>query len=116
MATRAPLHPFVVAMGQQQGLLGVVRQQPEKMLEALALVAEVGRKLPQDRTQLLAQIEQPRCKKIRQRLLHFPQAADVGDVTAALHAEQKIFGRVAVPLLEALGLLHRVERPVDLDR
>jgi len=51
-------HPVIMLARDCSRFLGVVRQQLQKSLEPLRIEFEVGRELPQDRSQLLLQVEQ----------------------------------------------------------
>src|SRR5687767_4569359 len=91
------------------------RQPLEKGLEACRIEAEHRRKLPQERPELVAQVEDPRGEKIRQRSFEVLQAQEVRNVARALDAVEEAGRRLAVPLVVVLRSLQRVERAVDLD-
>src|SRR5262245_32691127 len=93
-----------------------MRQFLHELFEAFVDVRQVGRELPEDRTELVTQPQQTRSEKISERLRHVFEAASMRDVLRRFDGEVEIVRRLLKPLAEALGLLQPVERAVDLDR
>src|SRR5204862_2725424 len=94
---------------------GVAGQQSEERSQAIRVEAEGGRKLPEDRPQLVGKAEDTRRKEVRERRLDVCQPLHVGDEAPALDREEKVRGRLLVPGAIAVGMLERIERAVDLD-
>jgi len=76
---RSAFHPVVVIPCDGRGLFSIVRQQLEKRLKSLRLEREVGRELPEDRPQLLLQVENAGRQEVGQRRLDVLQALHVRD-------------------------------------
>src|SRR4051812_36011547 len=85
------------------------------MLKAPRVEAEHRRKLPEERTELLAQRQHARGEEVRERLLDALQPQHVRDVARALHGVDKPAWRGFVPFLVVLRALERIKRAVDLD-
>src|SRR5688572_3252720 len=79
------------------------------------LVTEVRRELPEDGTQLLAQVEHARGEEIGERGLDVLQPQHVRDVARPLDGKYESFRCVRVPTGIAGRPLQRIERAVDLD-
>src|SRR6185503_15077059 len=88
----------------------------KKPLEARRIEAEHRRELPEERPELVAQVEDSRGEEVRERLVDVFQPQQMRDVARALDAEDEARRRLAVPLVVILGPLQRVERAVELDR
>src|SRR6185295_10715656 len=93
----------------------VSRQLGEKIRKARCVETEHRRKLPEEWTELVAQVEDARGVEVGERLVDFLQAPQVRDIARALDREHEVRGRLVVPGLVVLGPLQRVERAVDLD-
>ncbi len=100
--TGAVLHPAVVAARQLERCLGVVRQQAEEGIETVGIEALPGRKLPQHRTELGAELEHPRGEKVGQRDVDILEPLHVRDETRALDREDKAIGRLGMPVAPRL--------------
>src|SRR3546814_13700826 len=77
---------------------------------------EIRRKLPQDRSKLAPEEQQPRGEEIGKRRFDFPKPLQVGDVAAALDRENEVVRRLGAPAPKAVRPLQRVKGAVDLDR
>src|SRR5262249_23742318 len=94
---------------------GLARQQLEEGGDVLGIEFPERRELPEDRPELLAELEDAAFKEPVDALAGLGELAAVDDVAMALHREHEIVrGRVA-PLAEARRRLGAVERAVDLD-
>src|SRR3546814_16504266 len=58
---------------------------------------EIRRKLPQDRSKLAPEEQQPRGEEIGKRRFDFPKPIQVGDVAAALDRENEVVRRLGAP-------------------
>src|SRR5687767_1345286 len=112
---RTPEHSAVPLSGEAQRGLRIARQHREKLLQAIAPIYEHRRELPEERPDLVAQREDPRGEKSRERLLDVRKRQHVRDVAGAFYGKQEALRRIAVPLLVILRTLQRVEKTVDLD-
>ena len=61
---------------------------------------KVGRKLPEERTELFAEQQNARSQEIGQRRFDFAETLNVRDVTRAFYGEFEIRGRGGIPGLE----------------
>nr|BFE93741.1 hypothetical protein GCM10020185_42770 [Pseudomonas brassicacearum subsp. brassicacearum] len=111
MAVQARL----VLAGQGGGTFGVVGQLLEEVFEQFRVEFETGRKLPEDRAQLLLELQHAGGEEIGQGLADVPQALDVGDETRGLDAEHEAGRCLGVPLGIPFGALQGVERSIDFD-
>src|SRR5687767_9114011 len=112
---RTPEHAGVPLSGEAQRGLRIARQHREKLLQAIAPINEHRRELPEERPDFVAQREDPRGEKVRERLRDVREPQHVRDVARAFYGKEKARRRIAVPLLVILRTLQRVERAVDLD-
>ena len=64
---RAALHPRLALARQLCGRLRIVWQQLQKSFEAVGVVPEAGRELPQQRPEFFLEVEQARGQKVGQR-------------------------------------------------
>src|SRR6266511_5399489 len=111
---RAASHFLVAAARERARLVGVARQQIEEALESIGVEAEHRRQLPQERTELVAQIGDARGEEVRERQLRVAKLQHMRDEARPLDAEHEIRRRLVVPARVVLGPLQRVERAVDL--
>src|SRR5260370_34316027 len=93
----------------------LLRQQFEKGGETGFVESHPRRELPQDRPELVAQLEHARAKEAVDRRTCRRQIGAVSDKTWALQRKQKILRRLIVPAAKARRLLRAVEGTVDLD-
>src|SRR5690606_22895347 len=112
---RAARDPRIVTPRERRGLFSGSRQRREEALEAFALEAQRRRQLPEDRAELLAELEQARCEEIRERRLRALEAQHVRDVARALDREHEVVRDVRGPRGVAFRRLQRIEAAVDLD-
>src|SRR4029453_9818732 len=108
-------HARVAPPCERQRCSRVVGQRGHEGLEAIGLEAQVWRKLPEQRTKLLAEIEQTRSEEVGERPFELPQAQDVRQIARALDRENKPLGRRRTPRGEARRRLQRIKRSVDFD-
>src|SRR6202043_931395 len=111
-----PLHPRRSLAHERTCGSGIMGKQFQKRRHAFPVVFEVGRKLPKNRPELTAQIEEARGQEIRERLFDLPQATLVRDVAGSLDREHEVIRSIRVPLRVALRSLQGIERAIDLDR
>src|SRR5260370_6278105 len=93
----------------------LLRQQFEKGGETGFVESHPRRELPQDRPELVAQLEHARAKEAVDRRTCRRQIGAVSDKTRALQRKHKILRRLIVPAAKARRLLRAVEGAVDLD-
>src|SRR5690606_3395492 len=105
----------VVAAGELRCGGGGAGQQREEAREAVAVEGEVGRELPEDGAELVAEEQHAGGEEVGERRLDVAQLLHVGDEAAALDGEEEAGRRRVVPAAEAGRALERVERAVDLD-
>ncbi len=110
-----PIEPCVVAPGERGRRFGVMRQHGEERREPFAVEAQVGRELPQDRSQLSAEAEDARGEKVGDRRFRLTQPPYVGDEAGRLDGEHEIVRHCISPGGEALRPLEAVECAVDFD-
>src|SRR6185503_11084704 len=113
---RPALHLLVTSPRKRRRLVGVARQHREERLEHVGPKVKNGRKLPQDRTELDAEIGDARREEVRKRLLAVAKLQHVRDEARTLDAEDEAVGRLVAPARVELGPLQRIKRAVDLDR
>src|SRR5215470_8304369 len=78
--------------------------------------AEIRRQLPQNRTELLAQVGHTRGQEVREGELDASELQHVGDIARAFDREHEVLLRLATPARVVLGTLQGMERAVDLER
>src|SRR6185312_251524 len=105
---------IVLAREFQRGL-AVAGQQREEGLDARAVEAEIGRELPENRTELWPQPQQTLREEIRETRFGIAQFHHMRDVARALHREDEILRRLLGPAREILRPLQRIMRAVDLN-
>ena len=88
----------------------------EESVEPLSVVREVRRQLPEERPELVAELEQAGSEEIRERRLGFAQPQHVRDVARSLDGEHEAVWHGVAPTRVALGPLQRIEAAVELDR
>jgi len=115
MSSALRAHALMATARQFQRLPCVVRQQAEKSLDQVGVVAEAGRKPPQERPELFPQIEDARGEHTGQRRFDVAQAQDMGEVAVAFVAEDEARRRGRVPGGVAVRPLQRVRRAIDFD-
>src|SRR5256885_10296426 len=98
-------HTRVPPPCQAERAFQVTRKHAEKIFEALLVVAELRRKLPQERADLPPQVEYPGCEEVRQSALRIAQAQHMRDIAAAFDREYEAGRRLLVPALVAVGVL-----------
>jgi hypothetical protein len=86
------------------------------MLETLAIKLEAWRELPQDRPQFFLEPQDTRSKEIGKRCLDVTKLLEVGDKSAALDRENKVFGSVLTPSRKRVRVLQRIVGAIDFDR
>src|SRR6185369_5157774 len=96
--------------------LSCSRQQLEERVEALQIEWPLWRELPQNRAELVLELEHARGEEVCERRLDVAQLLHVGDEARALDREHEPRGRLGVPARKRIGTLEAVERAVDLDR
>jgi len=106
----------IASASERERPLSRARELREECIEALRVVCEGGRELPKKRTELVAQLEQPRREEVGKWLLDLTQALHVGDEARPLDREHEIRRCIVVPGPEAFRSLQRIEGSVDLDR
>ena len=80
------------------------------------VVAKIGRQLPKEGAELVAQVGDAGGEEVRERRLDVVKTQHVRDIARALDAEDEARRRVVVPGGVILGSLQRIERAVELDR
>src|SRR6202011_343632 len=94
---RPALQPRIALARQGRSLLRTAGQEVQKSLEALAVIFEVGRELPQYRTELFLQVEYTRGQEIGERHLDVAQTLHMCDESRSFDREDEVGGRVGVP-------------------
>src|SRR5271155_6274105 len=79
LGPRARFQPVVVTTRELSGGFRIARKQFEKRFEALAVVFEIGRQLPEDRTKRPAETQNSRGEEIGERDVNIFQSLHVGD-------------------------------------
>ena len=116
LCPRPPRHLCIVLAREASRCRRGPREQSEKRFQARAVVGKIWRQLPQDRTELFAQAQDPRGEKVCQRRVRVLQPPHVREKSARLDGKNKIRGSRFVPGMVILRSLQRIEGPVDLDR
>ena len=80
----------VVLTGEGGGRCSVVGQQGKKVFEAPGIEFEVRRKLPEDRPELVLELQHPGGEEIRQRLFDILEPAGMGDIARGLDREDEV--------------------------
>ncbi|MNP14229.1 hypothetical protein D3C76_1065420 [compost metagenome] len=109
------VHMGVVLAGKGSGLLRVVGQLLEEALEQCGVEFEVGRKLPEKRSEFFLEFQDPGGEEVRQGFVDVTQTLDMGDEARRLDAEHKVLRGFGIPLGIAFWPLQGVERPIDFD-
>ena len=115
-AVQVRLSSSVDVAPERRRLEGRARQGGEERVDQLAVELQVRRKLPQQRSELVAEREQSGCEEAAERLRRVLQAADVRDVAAALDREHEVGRGLLGPVPVARRPLQCVEAAVELDR
>ena len=87
----------VAAPRQRRGLIGVARKHGQKSIELAHVVAKIGRQLPQEGAELVAQVGDAGGEEVRERRLDVVKTQHVRDIAGALDAEDEALWRVVVP-------------------
>src|SRR5213080_4960893 len=101
LGPRSALELVVVLLRQRARFARIGRKHLKELGETLFIEREPRRELPQDRAELLLQLEQSRGEEIRQRNLDVLQLLHVRDESPAFDGEDKVFRRRVVPSLIA---------------
>src|SRR5581483_4859782 len=102
-------------MAELDGQPPLLREQPQRPVEPFAVGLQVGGQLEEHRPELRAEVPGV-VDEAGHRLLGVPEALDVGQVAAGLHADDEVVGGGLGPGGEGLRLREAVEGVVDLHR
>src|SRR5690606_7089366 len=108
-------HPFIVVAGEPAGGLRVVGQETEEVVQPVGIETNGRRELPQDRAQLLAQLEDPGGEEVGEGGLRVGELLVVGDETASLDGEDEVGRGLRMPVADRARPGEAVEGAVDLD-
>src|SRR5256885_10456838 len=86
----------VAAARQRRGLIGVARKHGQKSIDLRCVVAKIGRQLPKEGTELVAQVGDAGGEEVRERGLDVVKTQHVRDVARALDAEDEARRRSVV--------------------
>lgn len=107
---------FIVPLCELRRSASIAGQQFEELSELCFVPTELGRKLPQDRSELFTQTKEARGKKVSERDLNVAQAFHVRDETAAFHAKNEAIWCLLIPPSIARWTLERIKRAVNFNR
>src|SRR5215468_2743020 len=93
----------------------LLRQQSEEGPEIVGVELPEWRELPEDRAELVAELEHAAFEEPVDPLAGLGELAAVDDVAVALHGEDEVVRRGIAPFAKARRRLRAVERAVDLD-
>lgn len=104
----------VVTLGQRNGRCRVLRKQAEEVVYPVRIESHRRRHLPEDGTELCAELENAGCEEIGEGDLHITQLLVVGDESAAFHRIPKTSRDAVMPLPPRRCRDQPVEAAIDL--
>ena len=107
-------HPLIM-VGAILAAAPAVRGSWRRSVHPVGVEAQVGRQLPQQRTELAVESEHAGGEEVGQRGGDVVQLLHVGDEPAALDGEDEVLRDGGGPGLEARSSLQGIEAAVDLD-
>lgn len=108
--------PLFVPMGDSCCFFGVAREKLEEGFNAGRIEPEIGRKLPENGPEFLAEPKNAGCEEVGESGLDIFQLQHVRYIAGAFYREDEIGWSFGDPALEAGGNLKRVKRTVNFDR
>src|SRR3546814_18043641 len=90
-------HAGIAPAREPHRSLAMARQQCEKRFQTLGVEAKTRWQLPEERSELLAEVEDARCEEIRERLFDVAQPQAMCNEATALHGEDQTGGSLRVP-------------------
>src|SRR3546814_14077438 len=90
-------HAGIAPAREPHRSLAMARQQCEKRFQTLGVEATTRWQLPEERSELLAAVEDARGEEIRERLFDLAQPQAVGNEATAFHGEDETGWSLRVP-------------------